>query len=88
MELTKEQKYRAYRSVGLQFEKARIEKGWTLEEAEKQSGEPLKFLLKLEYGLDSVHKLRFGNLLKLAAIYDCLLKVDFVSQTEDKKSPQ
>lgn len=86
MKLTDEQKLRTYRSIALQLEMARIDKGWSLEEASIQIREPLKFLLKLEFGLDAIHNLRIGNLLKLASDYDKLVRVELVDAPQPKEN--
>ena len=83
MELTKLQKFRAYRSIALQFEKARIDKGWTLEEASEQSKEFLTFLYKLESGIGEIHKLKVGHLMKLASSYDKLVKIELVDAPKE-----
>ena len=86
MELTKIQKYRTYRSLALQFEKSRIDKGWSLEQAAAKSGEHLTILMGLEYGFNILHKLKLGNLMKYASYYDKLLKIEFVDPPkEDSK---
>lgn len=84
MELTTEQKYMIYRTVSLQFEKARIDKGWSTEMAAQEIDQPLKFLLRLEFGLDAIHKLRIGNLIHLASLYDKIVKIEFIDPPIEK----